>query len=158
MSDVVYLTKERMQELEKEYQILTTTARKEIAQKIAEARSHGDLSENADYDAAKEEQGLLELKISQLGATLAKSQIISSADFPTDKIYILSAVKLKNYRTNNTIDYVLVSAAEADFEKNKISVTSPLGKAMLGKSVGDIFELNIPAGLTKYEVLNISKS
>ncbi|MPN38400.1 Transcription elongation factor GreA [bioreactor metagenome] len=158
MSNTVYLTKEKMKELEDEYQYLTTVARKEIAQKIAEARSHGDLSENADYDAAKDEQGLLELRISQIGEMLAKSQIISSSDFPTDKVYILSTVKLKNYRTNVIDDYTLVSAAEADFEKNKIAVTSPLGKALMGKSVGDIFEIKIPAGINKYEILNIGKS
>ena len=158
MPDIVYLSKEKMKELEEEYQYLTTIARKDIAQKIADARSHGDLSENADYDAAKEEQGLLELRISQIGATLAKSQIISSSDFPTDKVYILSTVKLKNHRTNIVDDYTLVSAAEADFEKNKIGVTSPLGKALMGKSIGDVFELKIPAGINKYEILSIGKS
>jgi transcription elongation factor GreA len=147
-----------MKELEEEYQRLTTVTRKEIAQKIADARSHGDLSENADYDAAKDEQGLLELKISQIGDTLSKSQIISSSDFPTDKVYILSTVELKNHRTNGKEEYTLVSAAEADFLENKISVTSPLGKALMGKAIGDIFELKIPAGTNKYEVIAIGKS
>jgi len=158
MSEIIYLSKEKMQELENEYQYLTTVTRKEIAQKIADARSHGDLSENADYDAAKEEQGLIELKISQIGDTLAKSQVISSADFPTDKVYILSTVTLKNHRTNTVDEYTLVSAAEADYEKNKIGVTSPLGKALMGKSVGDTFEIKIPAGINKYEILGIGKS
>jgi len=158
MSDIIYLTKERMQELEAEYQHLTTVVRREIAQKIADARSHGDLSENADYDAAKEEQGLLELKISQIGETLAKSQIISSSDFPTDKVYILSTVKLKNHRTKTVENFTLVSAAEADFENNKIAVTSPLGKALIGKTVGEKFEIKIPAGINKYEILEIGKS
>jgi len=158
MSNIVYLSKEKMQELENEYQYLTTIARKEIAQKIADARSHGDLSENADYDAAKEEQGLLERKINQIGDTLAKSQIISSSDFPTDKVYILSTVKLKNHQTQIVDDFTLVSAAEADYEKNKIGVTSPLGKALMGKNVGDIFEIKIPAGINKYEILGIGKS
>jgi transcription elongation factor GreA len=147
-----------MKELEDEYQYLTTVSRRDIAQKIADARSHGDLSENADYDAAKDEQGLLELKISQIGEMLAKSQIISSSDFPTDKIYILSTVKLKNHRTNNIEDYILVSAAEADFETNKLSVSSPLGKALMGKGIGDVFEIKIPAGVNKYEVISIGKS
>lgn len=158
MGDIVYLSKEKMKELEEEYHYLTTVARKEIAKKIADARSHGDLSENADYDAAKDEQGLLELKISQIGETLAKSQIISSSDFPTDKVYILSTVKLKNHRTNIVEDYTLVSPAEADFEKNKIAVTSPLGKALLGKSIGDIVEIKIPVGVNKFEILSIGKS
>ena len=158
MADIVYLSKEKMKELEEEYHYLTTVARKEIAKKIADARSHGDLSENADYDAAKDAQGLLELKISQIGETLAKSQIISSSDFPTDKVYILSTVKLKNHRTNVIEDYTLVSPAEADFEKNKIAVTSPLGKALMGKSVGDIVEIKIPIGVNKFEILTIGKS
>jgi len=158
MADIVYLSKEKMKELEEEYHYLTTVARKEIAKKIADARSHGDLSENADYDAAKDAQGLLELKISQIGETLAKSQIISSSDFPTDKVYILSTVKLKNHRTNVVEDYTLVSPAEADFEKNKIAVTSPLGKALMGKSVGDIVEIKIPIGVNKFEILTIGKS
>ncbi len=158
MSNIVYLTKERMKEMEDEYHYLTTVARKQVADKIAEARSHGDLSENADYDAAKEEQGLLELKISQIRELLAKSQIISANDFPPDKIYILSKVVLKNLKNNSTLEYVLVSAAEADFEKNKIAVTSPIGKAMLGKAVGEIVEVKTPTGTNKFEILSIEKS
>jgi transcription elongation factor GreA len=158
MAEVVYLSREKMKELEDEYHYLTTVARKEIADKIADARSHGDLSENADYDAAKDEQGLLELKINQIGKILSKSQVISSSDFPTDKVYILSKVKLKNHRTNVVEDYVLVSEAEADFEQNKIAVNSPLGKSLMGKSVGDIFEIKIPIGVNKFEILSIEKS
>jgi transcription elongation factor GreA len=116
------------------------------------------LSENADYDAAKDEQGLLELKISKIGETLAKSQIISATDFPTDKIYILSKVTVKNQKTKDIEEYILVSAAEADFEQNKIAVTSPLGKAMMGKSVGDTFEIKIPVGTNKYKIIKIEKS
>lgn len=157
MSGVVYLTKQRMKEIEDEYQHLTTVARKEIAQKIADARSHGDLAENADYDAAKEEQGLLELKISQLGELLAKSQIISSSDFPTDKVYILSKVTIKNLGTKSRETYSLVSAAEADFEQNKLAVSSPLGKALLGKVIGDIIEITTPAGTNKFEIVEIGK-
>ena len=158
MPDIVYLSRERMKELEEEYKLLTTTKRKEIAQKIADARSHGDLSENADYDAAKEEQALLELKISKIGETLAKSQIISASDFPTDKVYILSKVTVKDQKTKELEVYTLVSAAEADFEQNKIAVTSPLGKAMMGKSVGDTFEVKIPARTNKYKITKIEKS
>jgi len=158
MPDVIYLSKERMKELEEEYQFLTTVKRKEIAQKIADARSHGDLSENADYDAAKDEQGLLELKISKIGETLAKAQIIAAADFPTDKVYILSKVTVKKEKTKKLEVYTLVSAAEADFEQNKIAVTSPLGKSMMGKTVGDTFEIKIPVGTNKYEIVKIEKS
>jgi transcription elongation factor GreA len=157
MADVIYLSKERMKELEEEYHYLTTIKRKEIAQKIADARAHGDLSENADYDAAKDEQGLLELKISKIGATLTNSQVISANDFPTDKVYILSKVTVKNKKTKKIEKYTLVSAAEADFEQNKIAVTSPLGKAMMGKSIGDTFEIKIPIGVNKYEIVKIEK-
>jgi len=158
MFDVVYLSKERMKELEDEYKYLTTVKRKEIAQKIADARSHGDLSENADYDAAKDEQGLLELKINKISATLANSQIISAADFPTDKVYILSKVTIQNQATKALQEYTLVSTAEADFEQNKIAVTSPLGKAMMGKSVGDIFEIKLPVGANKFKIKKIERN
>lgn len=157
MSDVIYLTRERVNELEKELHEYKVHGRREIAQKIADARSHGDLSENADYDAAKEEQGLLEMRISKIEATLAKVQIISAEEFPTDKVYILSKVKIKNTKTGDIIDYTMVSPEEADFERRKLSVTSPVGKALLGKNVGDIAQIKVPAGLIDYEILEISK-
>lgn len=131
MSKVVYMTKERMKEIEEELHELRTKGRAEIARKIGEARSHGDLSENADYDAAKDEQGLLELKISKLTDMLANSQVISADEFPDDKVYILSKVKLKNQKNGKIADYQLVSPEEADFERNKIAVTSPMGKAIM---------------------------
>lgn len=130
MSKVVYMTKERMKEIEEELHELRTKGRAEIARKIGEARSHGDLSENADYDAAKDEQGLLELKISKLTDMLANSQVISADEFPDDKVYILSKVKLKNQKNGKIADYQLVSPEEADFERNKIAVTSPMGKGV----------------------------
>ena len=157
MSNVVYLTKERIKAIEEELHILQTKGRKEIAQKIADARSHGDLSENADYDAAKDEQGLLELKISNLSNMLSKAQVIKPGEFPDDKVYILSKVKVRNLDTKKEFVYGLVSAEEADFEQNKIAVTSPLGKAMMGKTVGEIAEVKVPAGTTRLEVLEISK-
>ncbi len=157
MLDRVYLTKERVREIEKELFVLKTKGRKEMAMKIADARSHGDLSENADYDAAKEAQGLLELKISKLDQILSKCQVISADDFPDDKVYILSKVKVKNITHGIEMDYLMVSPEEADFEQDKISVTSPLGKVIMGKNVGDIAELTVPAGTVKYEILEISK-
>ncbi len=157
MSQTAYMTKERMKEIEEELQILRTKGRMEIARKIAEARSHGDLSENADYDAAKDEQGLLELKISKLSSLLANSQVISADEFPDDKVYILSKVKLKNIATGKINDYQLVSADEADFEKNKISVLSPMGKSLMGKQIGDKAEIKVPAGTTILEILEIYK-
>lgn len=157
MSDVIYLTKEKREELEKELNYLQTTGRKEMAQKIAEARSHGDLSENADYDAAKDEQGLMELKISKISATLAKSQVIDKDEFPDDKVYILSKVKIRNLKMNIEVDYTMVSDAEADFLEGKISIDSPIGKALMGKSVGDKVQITLPAGNQEFEILEISK-
>ncbi|HOM05560.1 MAG TPA: transcription elongation factor GreA [Candidatus Kapabacteria bacterium] len=157
MSDIIYLTKERMQEIEEELRYLQIHKRKEIAEKIAEARSHGDLSENSDYDAAKDEQALLELRIAKLSQILAKAQVIKAEEFPDDKVYILSNVTMKNLATGATVTYKLVSAEEADFEQNKISVNSPLGKAMMGKKVGDIVEVKVPAGVNRFEILSISK-
>lgn len=157
MSKVVYMTKERMKEIEEELHELRTKGRAEIARKIGEARSHGDLSENADYDAAKDEQGLLELKISKLTDMLANSQVISADEFPSDKVYILSKVKLKNQKNGKIADYQLVSPEEADFERNKIAVTSPMGKAIMGKKLGEIAEIKVPAGITVYEIMEISK-
>ena len=157
MSDRIYMTKEKIKELEEELSILQTKGRKEMAFKIAEARSHGDLSENADYDAAKDAQGLLELRISKISQTLSKSQVINADEFPSDKIYILSKVKLKNLNNNKIIDYQLVSAEEADYERNKLAVTSPIGKSLLGKKVGDRSEIKVPAGITTYEIIEIYK-
>lgn len=157
MSDIVYLTAERARELEEELRYLKLHGRKEIAQKIADARSHGDLSENAEYDAAKQEQELHELKISNLQKTLAKAQIIKPEELPNDKVYILSKVKIKNITKNEEMEVILVSPQEADFEKNKMSVSSPIGKALLGKVVGDVVEITVPAGKLIYEILDISR-
>ena len=157
MSKVVYMTKERMREIEDELHILKSKGRTEIAQKIAEARSHGDLSENADYDAAKDEQGLLELKISKLTEMLANSQVITADEFPDDKVYILSKVTLKNQKTGKLINYQMVSPEEADFERNKLAVTSPIGKALMGKKIGDLAEVKVPAGTTIFEIVQITK-
>lgn len=153
----VYLTKEKAQELQDELFKLKTKGRKEMAQKIADARSHGDLSENADYDAAKDEQGLMELKISKLSNLLSNAEIIDPKDFPDDKVYILSYVKIKNLKYGDILDYQLVGAEEADFEKKKLSVTSPIGKALMGKEVGDIVKAQVPAGILEFEILEISK-
>jgi transcription elongation factor GreA len=154
-NNFVYLTKERLVELERELQHLKTNGRKEIAAKIAEARSHGDLSENAEYDAAKEEQGLFELKISKLENVLSRARIIDVSQFPTDQVHILSEVSIKNLKTNKTFDYILVSPEEADFQTGKISVTSPVGQGLLGYKVGDKVKVKAPAGLMEFEILSI---
>ena len=157
MAAPIYVTKERFIEMQEELQLLRGKGRKEIAQKIADARSHGDLSENADYDAAKHEQELMEIRLAKLETSLANAQVIQASDFPDDKIYILSKVKLLNKKTNKELEYYLVSAEEADFEQNKLSVSSPLGKSLMGKVVGDIVEMKAPAGLIQFEILGISK-
>jgi transcription elongation factor GreA len=153
----VYMTKEKIKELEKELHYLRTKKRKEVADKIAEARSHGDLSENADYDAAKDEQGLLEMKISKISQTLANSEAIKANEFPDDKVYILSKVKIRDIETDDVFDYQLVSAEEADFAEGKISITSPIGKALMGKKLDEIVEITVPAGIMKYKVEKIGK-
>jgi transcription elongation factor GreA len=153
----IYLSKERLNELESELNELITKGRSEIARKIAEARSHGDLKENGDYDAAKEEQGLLELRISKIQATLARARTVEPGDYPADKIYILAKVKLKNKKNNALLEYLLVSEEEADFEKNKLSINSPVGRALMGKAVGDTVSVKVPAGIMEYEVLEISR-
>ncbi len=157
MSDAVYITRDRLLEMEAELHELKVNTRKEIAQKIADARSHGDLSENADYDAAKHEQELLEMRISRIQTALSKAQVIEASDFPDDKIYILSKVTLQNVKNNKKFDYMLVSPEEADFEQNKISVSSPLGKALLGKFLDETISVNVPAGIVEYKILKISK-
>ena len=156
-SGPVYMTREGVAKIENDLRQLKGKGRKEIAEKIAYARSHGDLSENADYDAAKHEQELLEMRISRLESTLIKVQVIDQKDLPDDKIYILSKVKLKNNNTDKTVEYTLVSAEEADFQANKLAVSSPLGKALLGKTIGDTVITKVPAGDIVYEILEIGK-
>ena len=153
----VYLTRERMRELEQELHVMKTKGRAEIADKISEARSHGDLSENAEYDAAKEEQGLFEFRISKLEATLARARIIEAKDLPNDAVYILSDVTLKDLKNGETVTYKLVSAEESDFEQNKISVTSPIGKALLKKKIGDEIFVKVPAGSLEYKIIAIDR-
>jgi transcription elongation factor GreA len=154
---IVYLTREKFTQIEVELRDLKVNGRREIAAKISEARGHGDLSENAEYDAAKEAQQHLEYKIAKLEATLSRARIIDSKDLPNDKIYILSSVKLKDVKTKKMFQYTLVSPEEADFDQNKISVTSPIGKSLMGKKIGDVLKINVPAGVLTYEVLEISR-
>lgn len=153
----VYLTRERLVVLEQELHELKTNGRKIMAQQIADARGHGDLSENAEYDAAKEEQQHLELKISKLEFTLSRAKIIEAKDLPNDKIYILSRVKLRDLKTNENFEYLLVSPEESDFEEGKISVTSPIGKSLLGKTKGESVEITVPAGILRYKILDINR-
>jgi transcription elongation factor GreA len=154
-ANFVYLTKERLVELEKELQDLKTNGRKEIASKIAEARAHGDLSENAEYDAAKEEQGLFELKISKLENILSRARIIDTSQLPDGQAHILSTVIIKNLKNQKEFTYTLVSPEEADFQAGKISVTSPVGQGLMGSKVGDLVKVKAPAGLLEFEILEI---
>jgi transcription elongation factor GreA len=156
-SDAVYLTKSRLVEIENELKDLKTAGRKAIAEKIAEARAHGDLSENAEYDAAKEAQSHHEFKIGKLEVMLSKVKIISPEDMPDNEVYILSVVKVLDMKMKEEITFSLVSPEEADFEQDKISVTSPIGKALLGKKKNEVVEVQVPDGIIKYKILNISK-
>jgi transcription elongation factor GreA len=128
-----------------------------MAAKIEEARGHGDLSENAEYDAAKEAQQHLELRIGKLENTLSRARIIESKELPNDKVYILSKVRLKDLKTKEEVLYTLVSPEEADFDKNKISVTSPLGKGLLGRTQGETVKIPVPAGTLEYNIVEISR-
>lgn len=158
MADTVYVSRERMRELQEQLHQLKTQGRAEIARKIAEARSHGDLSENADYDAALHEQELLELRIAKLERIIANAKVIDPSELPADdRVYIFCTVRLLNERTNTELTFQLVSAEEADIEKNRLSVTSPLGKALLGKMTGDTVETSTPSGIVRYRILSIER-
>jgi len=155
MQDFVYLSQERLIELERELAEMKSSGRKEIAGKIAEARAHGDLSENAEYDAAKEEQGLFELRIHKMESVLAKAKVIDPSSMPKDKVHILAKVKIKNLKTLKVIEYQVVSNEESNLEQGKISVSSPVGQGLLGKKVGDVAQVKAPAGLIQFEILEI---
>jgi len=155
VSNIVYLSKERIKELEDELRELKTNGRKKMAETIAEARSYGDLSENAEYDAAKEKQGLLELKISKMEELLSKARVIDISSMPRDQIHILTKTKVKNLNNSKEYDYQLVSPEEADLEKGKIAMTSPVGSALMGSKVGDVVEAKVPAGIIKFKILSI---
>lgn len=143
--------------MEAELRDLKTRGRKEIAEEIAEARAKGDLSENAEYDAAKEAQGYLEKKIAELEHTLATSEIIDERNIDDTKAFLLSTVTILNRKTNKEMKYTLVSKDEADFKEKKISVDSPIGQAILGKEVGDVVEVNVPAGKLELEIKKIER-
>jgi transcription elongation factor GreA len=157
MSDISYFTKEGLQRLKDEVHQLETFERPKISQQIAEARDKGDLSENAEYDAAKEAQGLLEAKISKLKNTLANARLVDDSKIDNTKVYILSTVKIRNTKNNAEVTYTLVAENEANLAEKKISIDSPIGKGLLGKSVGDIAEVHVPAGIIPFEVLEISR-
>ncbi len=156
-NNFLYLTKEKLVELEAQLKEMKTKGRKEAAQKIAEARGHGDLSENSEYDAAKEEMQMLELRIAQLEQTLTRTRVIDPTEVRTDKVYIFSKVQLLDMLSNKTIEYQLVSTEEADVVKGKISTDSPIGKSLLGKQVGEEVSVKVPAGVKQYKILQINR-
>jgi transcription elongation factor GreA len=156
MANVNYVTKETLEHMRDELTVLKTAGRAEIARQIAEAREKGDLKENAEYDAAKEAQGIHEAKIAQLESAIANSRIIDAKDIDTDKVSILSKVKLTNMATKKSVEYQIVSETEADLKSGKISVTSPIGKGVLGKIIGEIAEVQAPSGVIKFKIESIS--
>ncbi len=156
MSDISYMTQEGYDKLSGELELLKTKGREEAAQAIAEAREKGDLSENAEYDAAKDAQGMLEMKINEMEKAVASARIIDKSQLDSSNVTILSNVRLKNLKVNRELTYQLVSETEADLKLKRISVNSPIGKGLLGKAVGDIAEIQTPAGMIRFEVLEIT--
>ncbi len=157
MDEVKYYTKEGFQKLKEELEHLESVQRPEISRQIAEARDKGDLSENAEYDAAKNAQGMLELQIAKLQAEIRNARIIDESKMDTSKVLILSVVKIKNLKNNAVMTYTLVPENEADLKSGKISVSSPISKGLLGKKVGDTAEIQVPAGKVTFEIIEISR-
>jgi transcription elongation factor GreA len=157
MSTVSYYTAEGLKKLKEELENLKHIERPKASQAIAEARDKGDLSENAEYDAAKEAQGLLEMRISKMEEIYANARLIDESQLDLSKALVLSNVKIKNQANGMEMKYTLVAESEADLKSGKISVTSPIGKGLLGKSVGDVAEITVPNGVLKFEVLEISR-
>ena len=157
MSQIRYYTEEGLKKLQEELHQLEIVERPSISRQIAEARDKGDLSENAEYDAAKEAQGLLELKIGKLKQIVSNARVIDEEQMTSDKILILSKIRLMNMSMKKEFNYQLVAESEANLREGKISVDSPIGKGLLGKKVGDIAEIQVPNGIMKFEVLEITR-
>lgn len=156
MSDKIYLTEEGLKNLKEELYQLRSVERPSISKQIAEARDKGDLSENAEYSAAKEAQGLLELRISKLEDTVAKSRIIDESRIDTSTVQVLNRVKIKNTSNGMEMQYLLVPENEANLKEGKLAVSSPIAKGLLGKKVGDVVEVKVPSGLVSFEIVDIS--
>lgn len=157
MSQITYYTEQGLKKLKDELHELRTVQRPAVSAQIAEARDKGDLSENAEYDAAKEAQGLLEMRIARLEEVISNARLIDESQLDTGKVLILSTVKLKNLALNKEMSYTLVAESEANLKEGKISVDSPIGKGLLGRAVGDTAEINVPSGVLKLEVLEITR-
>lgn len=157
MSKVSYYTADGLKKLKDELEHLKNVMRPKASQDIAEARDKGDLSENAEYDAAKEAQGLLEMRIAKLEEVYANARLIDESQLDLSKVLVLSNVKIKNQSNGMEMKYTLVAESEADLKTGKISVTSPIGKGLLGKSVGEVAEITVPNGVLKFEILEITR-
>jgi transcription elongation factor GreA len=153
---VTYMSEEGLQKLKDEFVYMESVQRPEISRQIAEARDKGDLSENAEYDAAKEAQGILEAKISQLKGLIASARLIDESSIGTDKVQIMNKVTIRNVKTKKDMTYTLVSESEADLRSGKIAVNSPIAQGLLGKKVGDVADIKVPSGTMTFEVLDIS--
>lgn len=156
MAKATYITEEGLANLKKELEHLTTVERPAISQQIAEARDKGDLSENAEYDAAKEAQGLLEMRIARMEDMVANARIIDESKIDTSHVQILNRVKIKNIQNSQQMEYTLVSESEADVKSGKISVATPIARGLLGKVVGDVVEIKVPSGVMSFEIMEIS--
>ncbi|MEQ9263265.1 MAG: transcription elongation factor GreA [Owenweeksia sp.] len=156
MANINYFTKEGLQKLKDELEHMKSVERPAISQQIAEARDKGDLSENAEYDAAKEAQGLLEMKISKMEDTLSSARVLDSSQIDISKVMVLSTVTIKNTANKAKMKYKLVSESESDLKTGKISINSPIGKGLIGKKVGDKVEIQVPAGKMTFEIEEIS--
>ncbi len=157
MSQINYYTEGGLKKLKDDLHRMKSIERPSITKQIAEARDKGDLSENAEYDAAKEAQGLLEARIANLENVLANARVVDETQMDTSKAYILSKVKIKNLNNNMVVDYQLVAQNEADLKSKKLSIESPIGKGLLGQEKGAVVEIEIPAGLVKFEILEITR-
>ena len=157
MAKISYVTEEGLKKLQLELEQLRRVERPKLSQQIAEARDKGDLSENAEYDAAKEAQGLLELRISKLQEVVINSRIIDESKLDNTSVQILSKVTIRNTKNNATMQYTIVAESEADFKVGKISINTPISKGLLGKKVGDIAEIQVPAGIMPFEIIEISR-
>jgi transcription elongation factor GreA len=156
MSQKTYLTEEGLKKLKEELEYLQNVERPSISRQIAEARDKGDLSENAEYDAAKEAQGMLEMKISQMSELLRNSRLIDESKLDASKVQILSKVKIRNTKNKSTMIYTIVSEREADLKSGKISISSPIAKGLLGKKVGDVVKIQVPSGTMEFAIDDIS--
>jgi transcription elongation factor GreA len=157
MSKVSYYTQEGLDKLKKDLDHLRFVERPHISQQIADARDKGDLSENAEYDAAKEAQGMLEMKIAKLEKMFASARVIDESQLDSDKVLALSIVGIKNLKTNAEMTFTLVAESEADIKTGKISVNSPIGTGLLGRKIGEVAEIKVPAGFVQFEIMSISR-